>query len=373
MSFNWEEISKEWLLGESTAYTPGECVRAFNIVKEEMRDEWFQAFTEGGRGVGVAFPLIELGLCLEEILKLPHTNRLLQRLQRLKDADFDSAVTEARLIAHYARAELPIEVEPELAVDNAVRRPDFRVLAGGVWVYVEVSRARQAKPIKELYEVMQWLGDRVSELPCPYPFRVEVALRKDQLDDSTSAKIIRAVKALLATKLIPEKVMIEDIATVLVRPHNEARLTLETAAPSDMVEIFSECMHRKVGDESQSRSVRIKAAVSDDRARRILAEEARQLSRQAPGIIVLDVSRVPGGMGWWPGLIKRSFQPELHRRVSAVLLLHTFLGHQRQEPSGFTRMETKGMLLENPHALNELPPQFLEATSALIGQPPFFL
>lgn len=89
-------------------------------------------------------------------------------------------------------------------------------------------------------------------------------------------------------------------------------------------------------------------------------QEARQLPRDVPGLIMIDVGDAAGAFGNWEPLIKRRFQPTINTRVGGVCL---FSSGVVLTPDGAACLsETK--LLVNPHAKVPLPPWVSETIAA---------
>ena len=95
----------------------------------------------------------------------------------------------------------------------------------------------------------------------------------------------------------------------------------------------------------------MRVAFSDDRADEFLRKEARQLPKDAPGLVVIDVSEASGGMRTWRPILERRLQPNIHTRVSGVCLFRTIF-YPTDEGESW-RIETK--LLVNRNATMNLP------------------
>ena len=71
---------------------------------------------------------------------------------------------------------------------------------------------------------------------------------------------------------------------------------------------------------SEHRHICARLAFSDHRAEEFLRGEARQLPKDYPGLIMIQVSHAPGAMRTWEKVLRRRLQPNQHRRVSGVCL-----------------------------------------------------
>jgi hypothetical protein len=109
--------------------------------------------------------------------------------------------------------------------------------------------------------------------------------------------------------------------------------------------------HAVIEDGETTRSVAVRVAFSDDRADEFLRKEARQLPKEAPGVVMIDVAEASGGMRTWRPILEKRLQPNIHTRVSGICLFRTVL-YPTDEGESW-RIETK--LLINPNAPMTLP------------------
>lgn len=91
--------------------------------------------------------------------------------------------------------------------------------------------------------------------------------------------------------------------------------------------------------------------VTDDAADRILSAEAQQLPKGGPGIVVLDLTSVIGGVKEWGPLIARRLQPNLNRRINAVILVADIRTTKGPDPST--------LVLEHPNPRTPFPEDIL--------------
>jgi hypothetical protein len=103
-------------------------------------------------------------------------------------------------------------------------------------------------------------------------------------------------------------------------------------------------------------------AISDMVAQEVLETEASQLPRDYPGVIWLDVSRVPEGIKEWSPLIERRFQRTINTRISAVVVFSSVL-------NGNQGLSTEWRLLLNPYARNPLQNDELQLLKGVTNRP----
>ena len=95
---------------------------------------------------------------------------------------------------------------------------------------------------------------------------------------------------------------------------------------------------------------------SDDRADAFLRREAKQLSKDEQGLIMMDMTGTRSGLKSWESLLRRRLQPNVNTRVGAVCLFAkgTELG------STSLQLLFDFTTVENRHAAQPLPPWILE-------------
>src|SRR5262249_40342315 len=85
---------------------------------------------------------------------------------------------------------------------------------------------------------------------------------------------------------------------------------------------------------------------ADQRARVVLSAEARQLPKNEPGLVMVDVTGQPTALESWADLVPRRFTPTQYTRVGGVLLFMTAI---TLTPLGLTWLPSL-KLIPNPHA-----------------------
>ncbi len=81
MPYDWDEISKNWLLGVQINYPREQCVNAFNTVQRLLGSEWIESYATGARGYAIALSIIELGKILEVIANIPKADSIIDRIK----------------------------------------------------------------------------------------------------------------------------------------------------------------------------------------------------------------------------------------------------------------------------------------------------
>jgi len=347
MPFQWENIHSEWLLKQSIAYEPEEILEAFNIVERIFGADWFVSKFRGSRGPAVAIPIVDLGKTLKEIEKMPYAEKILQKMKKDEPGIFEVA----RLAAYYLLLNLPVEFEPELTVQGNKKYPDLRIRWRDSWIYIEVSTPSLSKHQEQINKMMFRISEVIKDIKSF--LHLEVYLFRDPFGREVD-QIIQHCKSLCEAHEQPQELNLKGLAHIFTSPIGKERLSkfdrvLKEKSPI-LVHVFAELKGEK------RRQCTVELPFTDERAERILRREYRQLSRKEPNIIVLDTSFIPASLKVWSELIKRRLQPNLHRRIGAVLLV--------QEAISDRSLEIQKSLVAHPKPYNPLPEEFIKLTNA---------
>ena len=123
----------------------------------------------------------------------------------------------------------------------------------------------------------------------------------------------------------------------------------------------------KGGGGEPHRHISVHMPFTDERAERMLREEARQLPTDAPGLVAIDVTRTSIVLNAWESLLNRRLQPSQHTRVSGIVL---FQNNIVSDDDGSWKIKTSGKLTLNQHAKFELPASVRSAISDALGLQP---
>lgn len=187
MSFQWEDIIRQWPECKSLSYDPREIVEAFNIVERIIGlppplSPHAQPSSVKIRGMGAAIRIIDLGLALKEIEGTVDGQKLIEKIKRnfkcfwkasfkteeeaalFRDQtcrQFRHDMRLAQLAAHYRRCNLEVELEPEIS-----GHPDMKVKFNDQWILVEVTRlvSPRSSTLLKLFQGQKKVPEKI-ELP----------------------------------------------------------------------------------------------------------------------------------------------------------------------------------------------------------------
>lgn len=348
MAWTWDDIEQEWLAGSRVAAPPSEVVDAFEIVEEMLGRAWLESQRDhGGVRVSGSHPVASVIAMGQRLRAVRHAAGLEPLLKRVRSGD---SAAHAELTAAYlcmpTERQVSLEFGVPVQVGGRETVPDFRLRWNGEpWVYVEVT----APDVSELQQKAQALLRRLAAvLPeLPLGSTAEVMIRREPTEEEV-ASILKTLRSHLQDSELA-RYDLDGVALLLLRHAQPGQIVVddhgEPYAPRIGVALFEQ-----QGDQG-ARHIAVRYAFSDQRAEAFLTSEARQLPRDAPALVMVGVSRVPGALRGWEPLLSRRLQPRQHTRVSGITL---FIGGMFPLPDGEAWVPHTTHLL-NQYAVHPLP------------------
>jgi len=368
-STSWREIQAKWLKGISLDYSPDEIMTAFDSIERYLGEKYLDGIKT--RGSVIVLPLIELGLILRDVGPLENSDTILKGLR----SHNQSALAEARVIAHYRKHRLPVIIEPEIEFEHKVKRPDLAVKFGSDWIYIEVSSPTTSKEVREINLVMSKIGRVVEEIIRPRkvfiylkrtPTKNEIQTIKEICLSLSADATQPAIREITGVGVVTSREIEQEerAKTIKIGEHvrqfapviyNKEDLTIPTQFKILRVPYL---FHLNIGFVGFPR-VYIFHFFTDERVEKLISRESDQLSPYNRNMIALDVTKVSSvihtsSSANWVTLIQRRLQPQLNRRVGGVLLIATNIDNNR--------IVTSKQLVEHPNPYKRLPKGFLEIT-----------
>ncbi len=347
--FTWNEIEEDWLAHSKLALSDDEVVTAFNKVCEFFGREWVESSRIIGgsviRGTQTTLDIVTLGQLLAVLGDAPNAEHLLAKIRnREPDAWAELA---AIYLLRFGQSEVELAIEPTVTVGTRNRKPDCAVrrLDGDDWTYVEVTQPNASNAQTEVRTGLQRLVSLVTR--CSGSFALEVFFKREpsSVEIDAVADRILSHRGQVSTEAIELEAGLGTLYWTMGRP---GTVVLDTHGQPYTPRLSMACPHI---DDKESRCITVRWPFTDARARAFLDTEAKQLSTDAPGLIMIQTNGAVGAMKAWRSLIENSFQPTIRTRVSAVCL---FSGAQRSTPEGaIWQLQTK--LVINPHGRLALP------------------
>jgi hypothetical protein len=361
MPYTLDEIVSGWLGDAEIAVPPQTVVDAFNRAERLLGKEWVvRARTrEGGQIITGADPTLRVVRMGQELASLEGIVRVEKLITAVQKGD-QSARAELMAINILRDKDFSIQAElyPTVSVGNRQREPDFRVRKpSDQWTYVEVTRPDVSELHLRLTEVMEKLLAPVVVIS--KSFALEVFFRREPTNDELPIIIERITSICNEAQGIVTEELPAGLGLLLLNHCNPMQIV-----PKDLPEepnLMRLGQAKAIGGGGEpARHIAVRMPYADSRARQFLAKEARQLPKDAPGLIVVDIVNAPGGIKSWEPLLQRALQPSVHTRIGGICIFMPCL--VLTDDGIASLLHTK--FIPNPHATLPLPPWIPAAISS---------
>ncbi len=275
--------------------TPEDAVTAFNLVERTLGRQWMKTYNTTGNvtevwGTGPTAAIVRMGLRLASLEGLAGAEALTHRI-REGDVSALAELTTIHLLRH-GRPTVAMELGPDVLVGGEPRKPDLRVRenAQDLWTYVEVTSPDTSEAEERVQTVMKRITATVSELR--KSFAVEIFLRREPTDAEVEA-IVSHVREVCSSDGVLRRELPDGLGLVLLNHTKPGSVVLD-----DHGEPYTPRLSRAQaigGGSEPHRHIAVRMPYSDERGERFLGREARQLPTDAPGLIVIQMGRAPGG------------------------------------------------------------------------------
>lgn len=307
-----EEIEREW---GATAPFPEIVVDAFERAERVLGRDWIEStrLIPGGQvsGPSALLKVVSMGGQLSVLEAVKGAERLVAKLKS-HDSSAEAELTAMHLL-HGRNKESEIEYEPDTA--NG-RKSDFRIrLPGEGWTYVEVTRPNISEARQRLMVILNQIIGLVREIQ--REFALEVFFRREP-EDSEIEKLLDRARQFCA-KGLNQREEVDDLALLILSDVTPGQIVPQQETGDHATPRLGAAM-TVVGTGEPRRHVVARIPYSDKRADKFLSNEAAQLSKNHPGLIMVDASGEPTTFSSWGAVLARRFQPSIHTRVSGVCL-----------------------------------------------------
>lgn len=352
MTWNYNEIERDYLGGTRVALAKEEVVTAFNRCEEVLGRNWLLQKGESSKGI-LGVKIIEVGQKLASLDGISGTEPLLGKLRNSEQ----SAIAELRAIHLLSsKQDTTVELFPTVLVDGHERKPDFRIRHNtGPWVYVEVTQPNQPKAMKSALWLLQEIGNVLSR--SNKLLKLELLLRREPT--SEEMPIIRDLAlSYCASNTLGSEDLPNQLGRLVLHDHPHSPVPTDDPIQDRVRGLWMSAVHFDMTGVRQHLDARI-AFYSDTRAERLLRRESEQLPKDGPGLVMIEVPHTSDLFDSWESSIRRRFQPVILTKVSGVCL---FFNDFVSTTHGYS-VKLTASLLNNPHAITALPPWIEEAVA----------
>jgi hypothetical protein len=318
MAWTVEQIEKEWLGGERVTLPSDDVVRAFTAAEQVRGRDWVLNTTSipgGSRqwGFGPFLRVYAFGKRIESVSGAPGADSLLERLLQ-GDRAAESELTAIYLLRS-RRPETQIEVGPGVRVGDRHRRPDFRIRRGAdPWIYVEVTQLNRSTASERTQETLRRIATQLTSVL--RSFVLEIVFWRDPTEGEQDDLVRQACDA--CQEANSGRRDIGDLASLLVKSGDPA-VVIPSILPDDD-ETRMAIAQSIVGPGQPNRQIVVRVPFADQRAEVVLSAEARQLPKNEPGLVMVDVAGQPTAFESWADLVPRRFTPTQRASVACFCL-----------------------------------------------------
>jgi hypothetical protein len=348
MSWSIEDVENKLLGGsiDALAIPRSTVLAAVNRVESVLGAEWFKS-QHLGKGLAPALDIIGTGLRLDSLEGLAKSDRLIGRIRR-KDSSADAELTAI----HFFRSRVPMAML-ELYPAVGTREADFRLRKPTEpWTTVEVTQALASEERDRIQAILRRIADSLRSIDSQVV--LEVQFRREPTDEEVSTLCNHLPEfCRLSGRQTAE--LVDGMGFLFLDNVEIGRLRFHEIPELADTPMIGLAMFQSGGPGgTPHHQVAIRIPFSDTRAERFLSDEAKQLPKEGPGLVMIFGPTSTNEQRVWSVLIQRRFQPKLHTRVGGVCL---FGGGMVPVGTG-CGWKIKAKLIANSHARVPLPDWF---------------
>jgi hypothetical protein len=302
----------------------------------------------GQAGLLYVAPLISLGLVLADSERLTGFGPVVTRLR----AGEPSAFAELAVAAGLVRIGYPPTLEPPLGESVL----DSVVNVDGRSVYIEVISPDTSAEMRAAREDVSQLATAL--VTSTAGTHTEVLLVGDP--EGKHAAIAAAAARAPVDEQVHELPGIGQVRRSANVPN--VAPNLGPIIPNPDPRPVLACGRGQFNQDGGA-SATVRVPMTDNRAQRLLSAELHHFSRDEGNLLVVAVTRVPGGLDWWLPLVQRWFRPGRNTRVGGVALYDEGL------VGAPLAARQRWRVVANPYARVRLPDALLEALRHLDESP----
>jgi len=310
---------------------------AFRWCAEKFGREWLQP-TRPETLVTDAYVVAAIWNAGSRAESLRGADKLMQKLgTSISDVAWP-ILAELCAVAHFASRGTRVVLEQDIHLEGSRHKPDMHIQLPVDSFHVEISCPEMGQ---EYLRLMALLRSTVESIAIDHRHAQVYFYREPTLAEGA------LVRRFLHEGLdLPFRRHVDGVAELFLdQPADESLSTFPPAVnePGPLLAAMSAQVRAGV----LARRTTVKLPFSDTRARMFIHNEAQQLPKGGPGIIILDVSRTVGKPASWADAVRAYLaNTTAHTRVSAVLVWK----------AGYTAtgVELRKELIVNPRAASPL-------------------
>ena len=335
---SWNQFIEEWCAGVPPSTDQATTESALNTLLLLWPEYVQKMINNSSKGLIFTAPAIHIGLILAACKSLQGFEKVLQRIK----SDERSALSELIFAEKLIRIGLSPYLQP--ALDGKV--PATKVIFEGKETFFEVIAPETSETIKgAILEMDEFAFEILNLNPTK---RIEILLTQDITNENK-----KEVKHVLEQSKEPiSNYNINDVAIVDIR-EEPFDLNISPQLQKKETDAVLGVARASYSTEQKSLAI-VRLCITDSRAKRLLYAESHHFNKEHTNILVMDVSKVTGGMKKWMEIVERCLQPNQNRRFGAVIFFS----------EGFyvdkINIEQIWKQVTNEYAYNKVSPKLLE-------------
>jgi hypothetical protein len=358
-----QEIEEQWFAGARLNWPAADVERAFDVATQLRGQDWVLGaevdqpllqFPGIGRRGGYSefLRVYWFGIRMASVLGAKGADELIRRVT-VNDPDADEEATAIHLLRSW-ESPTDLEIEPDIKVGERDKKPDFRIRHNpGPWIYVEVTRLHRSGASTRVQELLVRISKRMMEVE--RSFVLEVILNREPAEEEEEMIVNAAAKACDASP--GHELTVTDVASILIKA-GDPGVVVPSPTPDDSRPRMA-MSSSVVGAGTANRQLIARVPFADERAEEILKREAKQLPKDACGLVMVNVNLQPTAFESWSQRVPERFTPGQHTRVAGVIL---FMHATSPAEQGLVWLPYLRLIV-NPNAKKPLPSWVLEGAA----------
>jgi hypothetical protein len=282
------------------------------------------------------------GFVLLQCEKIPGFDPVLKRIQ---DGE-RSAFIEAVCAASYQK----VGCRVQFGVKVGTKVPDLKIEVGGVDVYAEIVAPEISHEVYERWRENMSIANRLLRVSPGHEVEVYFPTEPSAAQVAATVYAARVAPCSDDIQSLSDGIQMSKRQSV-VGKSALVEMTLRITIPTDG-SVFDTMSCDATGLPS---SAYVRMRMTDSRAVRFVKAEAHHFSHGHVNVLIIDVTRVPGGDAAWRVPLQSAFKHNQHTRIGAIVTLAELRANPTQQ------VWYDFQAISNPYAAQVVPEAFLKA------------
>jgi hypothetical protein len=342
---DWNEVVNDWCLGQLLSIQDETAWEALGLLENLWPECLGEALARGVKGWPIMLEIVSTGLILMKCQSMRGFEGVLNRVRSGEDGALPELEFAATLV--------DLGYEPILDEPYGRTRPDALVISEGKEVCIDVISPFTSDEMKNAYKIMSTIGTNLRKKLTTQVTNLHIEL---YLLTPTPYDITEEVYSFLCSFPVPLPGVIHELPGLALIRYCHATNQL---SPGISVDTISPILGSASADQTGN-NVSVRFPIADERLELVMSRKRSQFSQNEINLLVINVTRIPGGFKGWQSLLQRRLQPGINKRFSGVALLqyhwngtgvHRPECHLEQHPNPYKKLPVS--LLNDLMRLNQ--------------------